>query len=225
MILVVEDEASQRELLAGLLEGAGLSVQEASCAEEARRRLVEGSISLVLLDLGLPDIDGFQFLSELRARSEAPIVIVTAKRDRAAQQRGIELGASDYITKPFVPSVALARLTNVLRGRREQGERSAKLRFGPYRLDPRERRLCREGELVQLSACEYALLEALALARGGVLSKSQLFERLDRQNASDERAVPVLIHRLRQKLERAPAAPAYIKTAYGVGYYLEGVTS
>jgi DNA-binding response OmpR family regulator len=219
-ILLVEDENEIRVLLSQYLRNEGYRVQTAADGVEALERLQREFPDLILLDVMLPDIDGFTICRNIRERSDAPIFFVSARRDAEDIIQGLDTGADDYIVKPFDPKVIVARVNAFFR-RKKAGSiyiwKDERLVIERDSLDVRV-----NGEMVMLSAKERQLLLFLAKHPMKVFSVRQLFEEIwgwDR--ASDERTVMVHIRYLRRKIEQNPANPKYIVTVKGFGYRFE----
>ncbi len=227
-ILVVDDHREIREALAQYLTRHGLRVSVAKDAREARRVLDSAAIDLLLLDIMMPGEDGLSLCRELRARSSLPIILLTALGEDTERIVGLELGADDYVAKPFNPRELLARIRAVLR--RAQGPapaRSALLqkrfRFGAFRFHPERQELEREdGTLIPLSTAEARLLAAFLRQPRVVLSRDRLLDLArGRESHPFDRAIDNLISRLRRKLGDDPRRPRYIRTHWGGGYSFE----
>ena len=226
-VLVVDDDAAMRELIAEYLAEYGFRVSGAPDGDAMRRALHDSVIDVIVLDLKLPSEDGMSIARELRAKSDIPIVIVTGRQAPVDRIMGLELGADDYLTKPFDPRELLARIRTILRRAhafRETSAEGAKLRayrFGGWELDLRTHRLTSPtGERVELTHAEFDLLSGFLGAPQRMLSRSQLLE-LSHGYDDDvfDRSIDVQILRLRRKIEADPARPALIKTERGVGYF------
>jgi two-component system, OmpR family, response regulator len=226
-ILVVDDEPSMRELLAEYLGENDLRVTAAADSAEMRAALAEHAIDLVVLDLRLGTEDGMLLARKLREESAIPIIIVTGKQDDADRVMGLELGADDYITKPFNPRELLARIRAVLRRYQTatetlpaRDEKRRAYRFEGWELNLRTRRLTGpDQQRIDLTNGEFSLLQAFCAAPQRVLTRDQLLD-LSRLNSAEvfDRSIDVQILRLRRKIERDPAQPEYIKTQRGAGY-------
>ena len=220
-ILVVDDEPKIARLLRDYLERAGFAVSVAHDGREALMRVRTGRPDLVILDLGLPEIDGLDVARRLRRDDDTPIIMVTARDDEVDRVAGLELGADDYVTKPFSPREVVARVRAVLRRRDGSARTDAPLRAGPLELDPRRMEVRIEGRLVDLTATEFALLAALARQPGRVYTRSQLLDAIHGSAfESYERAVDAHVKNLRRKLEPDPRHPHLLLTVHGVGYRL-----
>jgi len=227
-ILVVEDEYNIQCILQAILETQGYQVIPASSGAQARMMLTSWQPDLILLDLGLPDADGLELLRELRQRYGLPVIVVSARTEESEKVAALELGADDYITKPFSPRELLARVRAVLRRYQvqatlpERDNTRRAFRFAGWELNLRTRRLTSpQGVAVELSNGEFSLLGALCRAPRRVLSRDQLLSmsRLHEGEVYD-RTVDVQIRRLRLKIETDTANPQLILTERGVGYQL-----
>jgi two-component system OmpR family response regulator len=226
-ILVVDDDASIRQLLADYLGENDLRVTTVSDGAQMRAALAEHAVDLIVLDLRLGSEDGMTLARQVREESSIPIIIVTGRQDSVDRIMGLELGADDYVTKPFDSRELLARIRAVLRRyqtaaeilpARDQKRRA--YRFGGWELNLRTRRLTApEGERIDLTNGEFSLLQAFCAAPQRVLSRDQLLD-LSRLNSAEvyDRSIDVQILRLRRKIEADPAQPQYIKTQRGAGY-------
>ncbi|MGE5720919.1 MAG: response regulator [Sphingomonadales bacterium] len=226
-ILLVDDERDIREPLAQYLGRNGLRVSKAENAERARELLAGYAIDLVLLDIMMPGEDGLALCGFIRATTNIPVILLTAKAEETDRIVGLEIGADDYVVKPFSPRELLARIKAVLR---RTGQGPAPLRapdaeafaFGPWVLRTGERELVdREGVAVPLSTGEYNLLLAFVTHPKRVLTRDQLLDLSQgRELAAFERSIDNHISRLRRKIEEDPKDPALIKTVWGGGYVL-----
>ena len=222
-ILVVEDETVSRLKLVAYLQREGFDVRQAETKVEAQKALSEYIIDLVLLDINLPDGDGLQIAGELRAKSEIGIILVTGKTDEIDRIIGIEVGADDYVTKPYNPRELLARIRALLRrsGLTRQEHEEVKLyKFGPWQLDLQRRTLSPEtGEPVKLTRGEFEMLHVFLANAGLVLSRDFLMSHVNHRSwAPNDRSIDVLVARIRRVLEDDPKKPRYLVTAHGEGY-------
>ncbi|CAB1128751.1 DNA-binding response regulator in two-component regulatory system with KdpD [Candidatus Hydrogenisulfobacillus filiaventi] len=223
LILVVEDEPKYRRLLAVNLKLAGFRVAEAADGAAALRFLFEAEPDLILLDLLLPDRDGFSLLERVRAFTRAPVIMVTALDRKDDIIRGLNEGADDYVTKPFSPEEVVARIRAVLRRGRDPGPAPARiLECGPLRLDGDRRRLEVAGrEGVSLTPTEWRMLAELMRHCGRVLTHEQLLQRVwGPEYRDDLEYLRVYVRRLRGVVEPDPRHPQYLITVAGVGYVL-----
>jgi DNA-binding response OmpR family regulator len=224
-ILIVEDEAMVADVVSRYLRRDGFEVLTATDGQAALDMAHESSPDLVLLDLMLPKIDGLEVCRRLRAESNVPIIVVTAKGDETDRIVGLELGADDYVSKPFSPRELVARVRAVLRRTRQPMASPAEgtVRVGPITIDPAGRQATIRNEPVELTAKEFDLLWFLVRNAGQVFTRTQLLDQVwDYEYFGDESTVTVHIHRLRSKIEPDPVRPQFLKTVWGVGYKLEG---
>jgi len=219
-ILIVDDEPEILRLVVDYLQAAGFTTETASTGLEAVERAASSTPDLVILDLGLPGLDGLDVTRTLRRSSDVPIIMLTARDDETDKLIGLELGADDYVTKPFSPRELVARTRAVLRRRAGSGATEI-VTTGDLRLDVPRMRVERAGEPVDLTATEFGLLETLARQPGRVFTRSQLLDAIHGVAfESYERAIDAHIKNIRRKLEPEPHSPRYILTVYGVGYRL-----
>jgi DNA-binding response OmpR family regulator len=220
-VLVVDDEARIRSILAAYLTAEGFEVLEAGTGAEALEIAGRTDPDLVLLDLGLPDIDGLEVLRRLRATSPVYVVLVTARSEEVDRIVGLTVGADDYVTKPFSPREVVARVRAVLRRRRDEpAPRDSDVHLFPgLGIDEARREVTVDDQQVALSALDFDLLLALASAPGRVFSRAQLLERVWGYDFfGDERVVDVHIRGMRRALGDDATAPSVIGTVRGVGY-------
>jgi two-component system, OmpR family, phosphate regulon response regulator PhoB len=218
-VLVVDDEPIVRQIVVRYLERDGHEALEADDVDSARGVLQRHSPSLVVLDLMLPGGDGLELCREIRARSEVPVIMLTARAEEADRIVGLELGADDYVTKPFSPRELTARVRTVLRRSAPSAGRERRFVVGPLELDSSAREVVVGGALVQLTAKEFDLLEQFVRNPRRVFSRRQLMELVwGYEAAYDTGTVTVHVRRLREKIESDPANPRWIETVWGVGY-------
>jgi two-component system, OmpR family, response regulator ResD len=222
-ILIAEDEPTVSEVVTRYLAREGFNVQQAPDGESALKLAREHPPDLVVLDLMLPKVDGLEVLRELRRHGPLPVIIVTAKGEETERILGLELGADDYVTKPFSPRELVARVRAVLRRANRNGvSQGMILRAGSLLIDPNRRSLTIDGEPVELTAREFDLLVFLARHPDQVFTRDQLLDRVwDFHYFGDASTVTVHIHRLRTKIEPDPMRPTYLRTVWGVGYKFE----
>lgn len=224
-ILVIEDEASFSEALAYLLGREGFEVSVADNGVEAIEEFDRSGADLVLLDLMLPGLSGTEVCRQLRTRSNVPIIMLTAKDSEVDKVVGLELGADDYITKPYSSRELLARIHAVLRriGDMALGlDEGHVLVAGPVRMDTERHLVSISNEQVNFPLKEFELLEFLMRNSGRVLTRMQLIDRVwGSDYVGDTKTLDVHIKRLRAKIEQDPANPVYIQTVRGLGYKLE----
>ena len=221
-ILLVEDEAKIVQLARDYLERGGFAVLSAANGEAALATFRSNRPDLAVLDLGLPGMDGLDVLRELRRESNAPVIILTARGEESDRLVGLELGADDYMVKPFSPKELVARVRAVLR--RAEGAPAAGaelIHAGQLALDVPRMRLKINDQAVEVTATEFQLLSAMARQPGRIFTRAQLLEAVHGVAfESYERAIDTHIKNLRRKIEPDPRQPRYILTVYGVGYRL-----
>jgi two-component system OmpR family response regulator len=221
-ILIVDDHREIRELVTRALAKEGFRVSGAADGRAMHKALADARIDLILLDLMLPGEDGLSLCRSLRAKSDIPIIMLTAKGDEIDRVIGLEMGADDYLPKPFGSRELIARIRAVLRRGRQSEPlpRPAQFKFDRWRLDIAARELLRDdGVTVPLSTGEYELLLAFVERPQRVLSREQLLDLArGRAAANFDRAIDTQVSRLRRKIEQDPADPKIIKTVWGGGY-------
>ena len=225
-ILLIDDEPSIREPLTEYLVGQGLAVTAAASAAEARAMMLSQSFDLVVSDIMMPGEDGLSLTRHIRATSGLPVILLTARAEDTEKIVGLEIGADDYVVKPFNPRELVARIRTVLRRTQHNGRTvdigGTSFAFGPWVLREVERVLVdSEGREVALSSGEYHLLDALVRHPRQVMSRDRLLD-LVRGREADifDRAIDNLVSRLRKKIESDPAHPELVKTVWGGGYTL-----
>jgi DNA-binding response OmpR family regulator len=217
-VLVVDDEPIVREVVVRYLEREGYETLEAADGNHARELLEERSPSLVVLDLMLPGTDGLALCRWIRSTSRLPVIMLTARGEEADRIVGLELGADDYVTKPFSPRELVARVRSVLRRAAIDATPSEPLSFGELELDPEAREVKKAGLPLQLTTKEFDLLYFLARNPRHVFSRDQLMVRVWGYSAAlDTGTVTVHIRRLREKIEDDPSRPRHLQTVWGVG--------
>ena len=220
-ILVVDDEPIVREVVVRYLERDGHRTVEAGDGDSARELLERELPNLVVLDVMLPGTDGLSLCRWIRARSDLPVILLTARGEEADRIVGLELGADDYVTKPFSPRELAARVRTVLRRAVPPSFGEARASVGELEIDAATREVTRSGRLLKLTAKEFDLLWFLASHPRHVFSRSQLMERVwGYESALDTGTVTVHVRRLREKIEEDPAQPKLLETVWGVGYRL-----
>ena len=221
-ILAVEDDERIRSAVKLALEDEGWSVDEAESGEEAIEMFQRSAPDVVLIDIMLPGIDGFELCRTLRRTSDVPVVMVTARNDTHDVVAGLEAGADDYLTKPFAPKELSARIRALLRRIRPSVQGHPKLVFGDLELIPDEGKVLRDGGEVHLTKTEFRLLCELAESPGKVLSREALLDKVwGYDYFGDGRLVDVHVRRLRTKVEADPANPRHVVTVRGLGYRLQ----
>jgi two-component system KDP operon response regulator KdpE len=219
-ILIVEDEPPIRRLLRSILTAHEHRTLEAATGGEALSALRHHRPDLVLLDLGLPDIDGQALIGRIRALSPVPIVVLSSRGDETAKVAALDAGADDYVTKPFGADELMARLRAALRHRLQQQGVERTFTSGDLSVDM-VRHLVRRGtEDVKLSPKEYDILEQLAIHAGKVLTHKHLLREVWRDESVDPQYLRVYVRQLRQKIEADPSSPCHVLTEPGVGYRL-----
>jgi len=221
-VLVVDDEERIRSLVSTYLRAEGFEVDEAATGEDALTELRRRDPALVILDVGLPGMDGFEVLRELRRDSEVYVIMLTARTEESDKLIGLTVGADDYITKPFSPRELVARVKAVLRrGRGPRRPDDELLTFEGLSIDLAGRQVHAAGQVVGLTALEFDLLTVLAAAPGRVFSRRQLIEQVWGWDFfGDERVVDVHVRNLRRALGDSADSPRFIGTVRGVGYRL-----
>ncbi len=220
-VLVVDDEPIVREVVVRYLEREGYRTLEAGDGERARELLERESLNLVVLDLMLPGTDGLELCRWIRSSSELPVIMLTARGEEADRIVGLELGADDYVTKPFSPRELTARVRSVLRRSTRVEPTAERLSFGDVELERATRDVRKAGAPVRLTAREFDLLWFLASHPRRVFSRGQLMASVwGYMAALDTGTVTVHIRRLREKIERDPSSPRHLETVWGVGYRL-----
>ena len=220
-VLVVDDEPIVRDVVARYLERDGHTILQASDGETARMMLESEQPELVVLDVMLPRVDGLSLMRWIRARSDVPVILLTARGDESDRIVGLELGADDYVTKPFSPRELAARVRTVLRRAPLGDPRAERLEFGDIKIDAGNREVTRDGETLQLTTKEFDLLWFLASNPNRVFSRDQLMGRVwGYASAIDTGTLTVHVRRLREKIEGDPSRPRHLETVWGSGYRL-----
>jgi DNA-binding response OmpR family regulator len=220
-VLVVDDEPIVREVVVRYLEREGYRTLEAADGDSARVAIESTGADLVVLDVMLPGTDGLELCRWIRARSELPVIMLTARGEEADRIVGLELGADDYVTKPFSPRELAARVRTVLRRTRPLGASSERLDFGDVVLERDTRESRKNGYELALTTKEFDLLWFLASHPRRVFSREQLMASVwGYMAAVDSGTVTVHMRRLREKVEDEPSKPRHIQTVWGVGYRL-----
>ncbi|HUJ55809.1 MAG TPA: response regulator transcription factor [Gaiellaceae bacterium] len=221
-VLVVDDEPIVRDVVVRYLERDGFETLIAADGDAARELIERREPSLVVLDVMLPGTDGLALCRWIRGRSDLPVILLTARGEEADRIVGLELGADDYVTKPFSPRELAVRVRTVLRRSDGRPAEPRLLAFGDVELDGGSHEARRDGSPVQLTAKEFELLWFLASHPRHVFSRDQLMDRVwGYQSAVDTGTVTVHVRRLREKIETDPAQPTHLKTVWGVGYRLD----
>ena len=224
LITIVEDEPSISEVISLYLKRAGYEVQLFADGLLAQEALSHQIPDLVILDVMLPGMDGFALTRSLRDRSEVPIILLTSRREESDRIAGLELGADDYVVKPFSPQELVSRVRAVLRrsSKDEKSATDAPVTFPDLSLDPQTRLVVVRGQEIPLTAKEFDMLYHLARHPRQVFSRDQLLESIwGLSEYIDPSTVTVHIRRLREKIETDPSNPAHLQTVWGVGYKFE----
>jgi two-component system copper resistance phosphate regulon response regulator CusR len=221
-LLLVEDEVDIQSFLRRSLQEAGYQVEVASDGQSAERLAVDGSFDILIVDLGLPDLDGITLILRLRQLGvRAPVLILSARRSVDDRVRGLEQGGDDYLTKPFALAELLARLRNLLKRNSPAATESTRLRVQDLELDLLRREATRSGKVLQLTQQEFVLLEYLCRNAGRVVTRSMILDKVwGMRILPDTNVVDVHIYRLRGKVDGA-GQPPLIRTMRGVGYVLK----
>jgi DNA-binding response OmpR family regulator len=218
-VLVVDDEPIVRDVVVRYLRDAGYRTLEAADGERAQALVEHERPALVVLDVMLPGIDGLELCRWIRERSDLPVILLTARGEEADRIVGLELGADDYVTKPFSPRELATRVATVLRRSGPSAAPSAELAFGDVRIDTPARTVTKAGVPLKLTLKEFELLVFLVSHPNRVFSRDQLMDRVWGYSAAlDTGTVTVHIRRLREKIEDDPARPRFLETVWGVGY-------
>ncbi len=223
-VLVVDDEPTVREVVVGYLRRDGHDVAEAADGNAALELLDADPPDLVVLDMMLPGVTGLDILRRVRATSDIPVIMLTARAEESDRVSGLELGADDYVVKPFSPRELAARVNGVLR--RTAGRESnapQPLRFGELHIDPRSREVTLDGRIIEMTPKEFDVLTFLASSPRQVFSRAQLLESVWQSSPDwqDPATVTVHVRRIRNKIEADPEHPRWITTVWGVGYRFE----
>jgi DNA-binding response OmpR family regulator len=218
-VLVVDDEPIVRDVVVRYLQRDGFETLVAGDGDTARALIEETPPQLVVLDVMLPGIDGLALCRWIRARGDLPVIMLTARGEEADRIVGLELGADDYVTKPFSPRELAVRVQTVLRRAQPPASTAEPLSFDGLSIDPGTREVMRNGDRLRLTAKEFDLLFFLASNPRQVFSRDQLMGRVwGYESAVDTGTVTVHVRRLRAKIERDPSAPEHLETVWGVGY-------
>lgn len=215
-ILIIEDEADLRDLVRMYLEKEGIEVDAAGDAEAGLELTGKNQYDLIILDINLPGMDGFEFLQVFRKKNDTPVIIVSARESDEDVVMGLGIGADEFVVKPFAPKVLVARVRAHLRRNRMQVRKV--YRFGGYTLDPESYVLTKNGERVTLSSKEFEVLRGLVTNAGRVMLPEEIFKEVWQQEYGDLASVAVYIRRVRSKIEEDPQNPLFIQTIHGKGY-------
>ena len=215
-VLIVEDERELAELVQIYLQNDGVESSIAESAEQGLSLLDSETFDLIILDVNLPGMDGFDFVQKLRRTSSTPVIIVSAREADEDIVMGLGMGADEFVTKPFAPKVLVARIRALLRRARDGS--TTVVRFGPFQLDVNGYTLTRDGERVVLSSKEFEVLRHLVLHPGRAMSPHQIYSEVWQNEFGDVTSVAVYVRRIRQKIEDDPRRPLYVQTIHGSGY-------
>lgn len=216
-VLVVDDEPLVRDVVARYLERDGYQTLEAADGEQAKRILERETPSLVVLDVRLPGVDGLELCQWIRATSDTPVVLLTALSEERDRINGLQLGADDYITKPFSPRELAVRVGNILR--RSRGVETEMYRFGSVEMNVTDREVRKEGLILKLTLKEFDLLQTFLANPRRVFKREELMDRVwGYRSVLETGTLTVHIRRLREKLEDDPSKPKFLQTVWGVGY-------
>ncbi len=222
-ILVVDDEQSIRTIVEYALRDAGFEVVTAGRGDEALTVMERDPVDLVVLDVMLPGMDGLEVCQRIRAERSVPIIMLSARGEELDKVLGLELGADDYVTKPFSPRELVSRVKANLRRGKLDGEHEDSLRFGDLEIDPVARAVTRDGDELNLTLSEFEILLKLARSPRRVFTRQELMDHLwNGTFYGDLRSVDVHVRHLRQKIERDASNPSLIRTVRGVGYAFGG---
>ncbi len=218
-ILIIEDVSEMADLMSMYLAKDGISSRVCETAEQGLAALREETFDLILLDLNLPGMDGFEFLQTIRKDTSVPVIIVSARDADEDLVMGLGIGADEFVTKPFSPKVLVARVRAHLRRAHNSLSGTQNIaRFGPYAIDLDAYTLKKDNKRVQLSAKEFEVLAFLVRNRGKALTPESIYNAVWENPYGDISAIAVYIQRLRKKLEDDPSRPVYIETVHGMGY-------
>ena len=225
-ILVVDDEKDILELVSYNLQKEGFQIETSQNGEDALQRIRSERFNFIVLDLMLPGMQGMELCRMLKSddtTASIPIIMLTAKSEELDKVLGLEMGADDYITKPFSPRELIARVNAVLRRSKEQPVKEKIITIGELEINTDTYQVVKRGKLIKLSATEFRLLLYLVQKKGRVFNRDMLLDAVWKDEAFVEpRTVDVHIRRLRAQIEDDPSKPAYIKTRRGIGYYVDG---
>ena len=215
-ILIIEDESELADLIQMYLQKEGFEAQVSRDAETAITLITEGNFDLLVLDINLPGMDGFELLQQIRPKIGIPVIIVSAREADEDVIMGLGAGADEFVAKPFSPRVLVARIRALLR--RSRVESRFYIAFGPYQIDMDGYALTREGQRVSMSSREFEVLCHLIRNSGRAMTPDEIYSEVWGNEYGDSTAVAVYIRRIRQKIENNPAEPAYVQTIHGKGY-------
>lgn len=220
LILIIEDEPGISHFMNAILSASNYKTLEVQTGKEGLSMAASHAPDLILLDLGLPDMDGLALLKTLRSWSDIPVIVVSARLHEREKVEALDLGADDYITKPFGTSELLARIRTALRHslRTKSSTEAPVIEIGGLKIDNDKRRVTVSGEIVHLTPIEYKILELLGRHAGKVLTHDFLIREIWGPYANENQTLRVNLSNIRRKIEQNPAEPRYIQTEIGVGY-------
>ncbi len=217
-ILIIEDEKDMAELIGMYLKKEGAEVSVCETGERGLEVFKKHSIDLVVLDINLPGIDGFEFLTSMRKKSSVPVIIVSAREADEDIIMGLGIGADEFVCKPFSPKVLVARIRAVLRRSRSAADETNIIRFGPYSLDMEGCLLSKDRIRIPISSKEFEVIKYLVKNEGKALAPEMIYQDVWGNRYGDLTAVAVYMQRIRKKIEEDPSNPYYIQTIHGRGY-------
>ena len=223
-ILIIEDEEAIADLEKDYLELSGFEVEIENQGDTGLVRAVKEDFDLLILDLMLPEVDGFEICREVREKKDIPIIMVSAKKDDIDKIRGLGLGADDYMTKPFSPSELVARVKSQLRRYTQLGAMQIKetqIAIRGLVLDTESKSVTVDGEAVRFTPLEYKILELLCRHPGKVFSTEEIYRQVWNDDIVSDNAIAVHVRHIREKIEINPKEPRYLKVVWGVGYKIE----
>lgn len=222
-LLIIDDDEKMNGLMRNYLAGFGYDVNTCTHPLQGLQKIKSDSPDLVILDIMLPDMDGFTVCKEIRKNYAIPIIMLTARGDVTDRIVGLELGADDYLPKPFEPRELVARIQTILRRASQQYSPSAVLRFKRLEIFPEKQSVTLDGEPIDITIMEFQLLQLLAEKHGRIVTREHILDNLRGIDWSAfDRSVDVLVSRLRQRLKDDPKNPQFIKTIWGTGYMFIG---
>ncbi|HCT29902.1 MAG TPA: DNA-binding response regulator [Bacteroidales bacterium] len=222
-ILIIDDDEKMNGLLLNYLVGFGYDVVTCTHPTSGLQKIKQNVPDLIILDIMLPDLDGFAVCREVRKESSIPIIMLTARGDVTDRIVGLELGADDYLPKPFEPRELVARIQTIMRRISNQYNPSGSLKFNHLEIIPEKQMVIVDGETIDITTMEFQLLHLLAEKRGRIITRDQIMDSLKGVDWSAfDRSVDVAVSRLRQKLNDDPKNPRFIKTIWGTGYMFIG---
>jgi DNA-binding response OmpR family regulator len=222
-LLIIDDDEKMTGLLDNYLTGFGFEVITCTHPVSGLQKIKRSPPDMIILDIMLPDMDGFAVCREIRKDYAIPIIMLTARGDVTDRIVGLELGADDYLPKPFEPRELVARIQTILRRVNQKDNPSPSLRFNRLEIIPEKQKVTLDGEDVEITIMEFQLLQLLAKKQGRIVTREQIIESLRGIDWSVfDRSVDVLVSRLRQRLKDDPKKPHFIKTVWGTGYMFIG---